>query len=177
MKPRLSAKKFKEPKFASLARPTLTNVQPLAEARLQRWLSQLIKSSLRSRILSLVKPSMTLDCQVEIISSPRMLKLNHLYRKIKKPTDVLSFEAPPVFLRAGFLGQLYICLPVLTRQAKEHGHPLQQELDILLVHGLLHLVGFDHERGDKAAVEMAFAESLFIKKRKGLIRRGDLGTE
>lgn len=95
-------------------------------------------------------------------------------------TDVLSFPAPDVFYQQGFLGELVICGPVLERQAKELGHSVQTELDVLLIHGVIHLLGLDHERGENEAAEMARLEAFLMKSlgRKtasGLIERSRSG--
>ncbi len=77
-----------------------------------------------------------------------MRRLNRDYRGQDRPTDVLAFAmregegADPDDL---LLGDLVICLPAAQRQARERGHSLQRELRVLLVHGLLHLLGHDHQ--------------------------------
>ncbi len=98
-----------------------------------------------------------------LIEGPKMRRLNAKYRGKSSVTDVLSFEAPPVFFNSGLLGELVICKSVLKRQAKEQGQSEVQELKILLVHGVLHLLGFDHELSAKAAREMALAEKKLLK--------------
>jgi len=108
-----------------------------------------------------------------------MKKLNHAWRKKNYATDVLSFPAPEVFFELGNLGELVICLPVMKKQAREHKHPLEQELDVLLVHGILHLMGFDHELGPKEAKLMQKWENSLLRgeglksqaKGSGLISR------
>lgn len=68
-------------------------------------------------------------------------KLNWQYRQKDYPTDILSFEgAAPESL-----GELVFCPEVLTKQAEEHGQSFQRELDLMMIHGVLHLLGFDHE--------------------------------
>lgn len=101
---------------------------------------------------------------------PAMARLNARYRGKSGPTDVLTFPAPAVFRRAGILGELVICAPVLREQARAEGHSPARELDVLLVHGLLHLLGFDHEKGPRAAREMARWERRLFGE-GGLIRR------
>jgi rRNA maturation RNase YbeY len=78
-----------------------------------------------------------------------MRALNAYYRGIERPTDVLSFSmsegngpAPGTVL-----GDIVICVPKALSQSKEYGVPFSEELLRLLVHGLLHLLGYDHERG------------------------------
>jgi probable rRNA maturation factor len=69
--------------------------------------------------------------------------LNRKYRRIDKATDVLSFPAAEI--AEGLAGDLVISLETALRQAGERGHPLEMEIKVLLLHGLLHLAGYDHE--------------------------------
>jgi probable rRNA maturation factor len=78
-----------------------------------------------------------------------MSALNAHYRGMERPTDVLSF---PMYegdssSAAGILGDIVICVPRALAQCGEYGVPFYDELLRLLVHGLLHLLGYDHERG------------------------------
>jgi rRNA maturation RNase YbeY len=68
------------------------------------------------------------------------------------------------------LGDLVICTPVVLKQAKAFNHSWKKEIDLLLVHGLLHLLHFDHEKGKKEALEMAKWEKKLLGK-KTLITR------
>jgi probable rRNA maturation factor len=99
------------------------------------------------------------EVSVLLTTDDEIRKLNRKFRSKNKPTDVLSFPAfvssqdmshhPPL------AGDLAISIETAARQAKQFGHPLQVELKILLLHGLLHLAGFDHETdaGEMAARE------------------------
>jgi len=79
---------------------------------------------------------------VALVSDARMQALNRSYRRKNYATDVLSFPAEP----GSFLGDIVIARGVARRQAREAGHPDSVELRILALHGLLHLLGYDHER-------------------------------
>jgi len=80
-----------------------------------------------------------------------MRTLNRRFRRVDRPTDVLSFpsfeasESRAAARRGEFLGDLVIDVPCAARQARRRGHALGRELQILLAHGLLHLLGYDHE--------------------------------
>jgi probable rRNA maturation factor len=83
---------------------------------------------------------------VALITDQRMRQLNATYRKTDKATDVLSFPAlGPALAPGPDLGDLAIALGVAKRQAHEYGHDLATEVRILALHGLLHLLGYDHE--------------------------------
>ena len=84
------------------------------------------------------------DLSVAIVSDRRMRALNRQFRGKDKVTDVLSFPADS----RGFLGDIVIAAGVSKRQAREAGHSAQTELRVLALHGLLHLLGYDHEADD-----------------------------
>ncbi len=95
-----------------------------------------------------------------------MRRLNRTYRGKDRTTDVLSFsfrEGAFADLHRQVLGDIVICLPTAARQAKEAGDTLQSEVDRLLVHGLLHLVGYDHERGGAQERTMQAAERRLLR--------------
>jgi probable rRNA maturation factor len=71
-------------------------------------------------------------------------KLNQQYRQVDAPTDVLSFPSGEVDPEI-YLGDVVISLPRAREQASAEGHPIVEELQLLVVHGILHLLGYDHE--------------------------------
>jgi len=119
------------------------------------------------------EPAFGLD--VTFVTRGKMKSLNRKYRGKDSATDVLSFPALEIFARQGHLGDLVICAPILEEQAKRIGHSPKQELHVLLVHGLLHLLGYDHERSGRESSEMAKWESRILGD-VGLIER-TLGTK
>jgi probable rRNA maturation factor len=117
------------------------------------------------------------DCvAIRLIGDPEMTRLNHTYRKKKSPTDVLSFpvaepSGKPGTLRqqvrkarGGFLGDIAIAPRVARRNAKSLGRQLPEELKVLILHGVLHLLGYDHEtdRGEMGRIEMRLRRKLGI---------------
>jgi probable rRNA maturation factor len=87
---------------------------------------------------------------VLFIGDQAMRTLNRTWRGKDRTTDVLSFslrEGSFPHIRPEMLGDIVICIPEAVRQADEAGHPLAIEIERLLVHGLVHLLGYDHERG------------------------------
>ena len=104
---------------------------------------------------------------VAIVSDARVRALNRQYRRKDKATDVLSFPSD----ERGYLGDVVIAAGVAARQAREARHSLATELRVLALHGLLHLLGYDHERDDG---RMARLERRLRKRgglREGLIER------
>jgi probable rRNA maturation factor len=104
---------------------------------------------------------------VAIVPDRRIRDLNRRYRRTDRVTDVLSFPSE----ERGYLGDVVIAAGVARRQARDAGHSLQTELRVLALHGLLHLLGYDHERD---AGRMARLEARLRRQgglREGLIER------
>lgn len=93
------------------------------------------------------------NVSVLLTTDRRMRQLNRTFRHQDHATDVLSF--PAATFQQAFAGDLAVSLPTARRQAKRLGHSLEVELKILILHGLLHLAGYDHEadRGEMAVRE------------------------
>jgi probable rRNA maturation factor len=159
---------------------------------LASWLSRVAPKSARGTV------------SVAIVSDARVRALNRQYRRIDRPTDVLSFPASSTPRRTprtrsprkhviqhsaftiqnskaavfpgspaveSFLGDIVIARGVALRQAREAGHSAATEMKVLALHGLLHLLGYDHERDNGA---MARLERKLRRRgglREGLIER------
>jgi probable rRNA maturation factor len=149
------------------------------EHGLCRWLSRVAPARTRGTV------------SIALVSDQRVRALNRRFRGIDRPTDVLSFPAvnrpqraqssqrsvpqkapaSSVGSAAKFLGDIVIARGVARRQARELGHPESTELKVLALHGLLHLLGYDHERDNGA---MARLERRLRRRgglREGLIER------
>ena len=125
-----------------------------------------------ARFLGEAQRAVGLAAEVDVLlAGDRTLRrLNREFRGKDKTTDVLSFPAAEE-LRGEHAGDLAISLDTASRQAGEHGHSLRDEVRVLLLHGLLHLSGMDHEtdRGEMAARESELREGLRLPN--GLIAR------
>lgn len=118
-----------------------------------------------ARFLNLAQSAVRLRRQITVLltTDGKIRKLNRQFRGMNKATDVLSFPAAGPVARE-FAGDLAISLPTAQRQAVEQGHALAVEVKILMLHGLLHLAGYDHEVD---AGRMAKRERL-LRRRLGL---------
>ncbi len=116
----------------------------------------LSKSSL-TRFLNRARTAVGLEGEVDVLlaDDPTLRRLNKTFRGKNKATDVLSFPAPDEIAH-DHAGDLAISLETAARQAATYGHSLRDEVRILLLHGLLHLSGLDHETDDG---EMAMREA------------------
>jgi probable rRNA maturation factor len=103
---------------------------------------------------------------VRLMDDASIRTLNRDFRRHDAPTDVLSFPADPPYL-----GDLAVSIPTARRQARAHAHSLDAEVRILLLHGLLHLAGYDHEtdRGQMRRLEAALRRRFHLPP--GLIER------
>ena len=117
-------------------------------------LSTLSKSGL-ARFLNRARAAVELSGEVDVLltSDAELKRLNKAFRGKNKATDVLSFPAPDE--AENIAGDVAISLEAALRQAAEHGHSLRDEVRVLMLHGLLHLAGEDHETdtGEMAARE------------------------
>lgn len=102
--------------------------------------------------------SAPVEVTVVITGAAQLRKLNRQYRQIDAPTDVLSFNVED---GGRYLGDVIISYPTARAQAKAGGHPVEAEVQLLVVHGVLHLLGHDHySAADKARMWRAQAATL-----------------
>ncbi len=123
---------------------------------------------LAQRILMAVGEAKS-ELSLELIGDARIRRLNREYRQQDRVTDVLAFpirEAVVPQVRnstTNMLGDVVISLPTAIRQAQEAGRSIDDELATLLVHGVLHLCGYDHERSPREAVRMSRREQHVLQ--------------
>jgi rRNA maturation RNase YbeY len=102
---------------------------------------------------------------IELIGDRRMRRLNQQYRGQDRSTDVLAFSmreaAGPI---SALIGDVVISVPAVLRQASVHRHSLDEEFARLLIHGILHLCGYDHERGRREAARMKQRERSVLTR-------------
>ena len=105
------------------------------------------------------------DLTLRIVGRPEGHRLNQQFRNIDRPTNVLSFpfESPPG-VELPLLGDVVICAPVVSREAKQQGKPIGAHYAHLVVHGVLHLRGYDHDNEADAermeSIEVALLHRL-----------------
>ena len=122
---------------------------------LARWLESVAPSRARGTVT------------VALVPDSRVRALNRRYRRTDKATDVLSFPAE----EPGTLGDVVIATGVARRQAKAAGHAFGTELRVLALHGLLHLLGYDHETDDGRMARLERRLRRAGGLREGLIER------
>ena len=104
---------------------------------------------------------------IVFIDDERMHELNKNYRGIDRTTDVLSFafeDNNKICYNIRQLGEIYVSIPKMKAQAKEYGHSQKGELAFLVVHGLLHLLGYDHTLGVEEEKVMFEKQELVLNE-------------
>jgi len=106
------------------------------------------------------------DISIAIVDGTRIRELNRKYRKKDKETDVLSFLAEGDKFNAGenYLGEIVMCPGYIERSAKEAESDFQKELVRALIHSILHLLGYDHEKSKSESDKMENRENYLISK-------------
>lgn len=130
-----------------------------------KYLDEVIRYTLKS------ENALDSELDVIIVDNEYIHKINKEYRGVDRPTDVISFaleDEPDIKLDHRILGDIYISIDKAREQANEYGHSLKRELCFLTVHGVLHLLGYDHMKSKKDE------EIMFGKQDKIL---NDLGIE
>jgi probable rRNA maturation factor len=113
----------------------------------------------------------TKDVELIFVKEQEIKELNKTYRNTNRPTDVLSFrvEAPFVDL----LGSIVICTKKAKEAATKYGHTQEEEIKLLFIHGLLHLIGYDHEKEDLMREKEKELIELFSLPKSLIIRSED----
>ena len=106
------------------------------------------KALVRKKILNVKLADQKL--LVVFVSSLEIRKLNKKFLKKNKATDILSFSP----IEENSLGELVLCVEKIKNQAKDHNINFEEEMAYLLLHGLLHLLGYHHEKGGALATKM-----------------------
>ncbi|MDE0035012.1 MAG: rRNA maturation RNase YbeY [Deltaproteobacteria bacterium] len=109
------------------------------------------------------------DCElsVALVGDEEIRSLNGRYRSLDEPTDVLSFPVEkPLPSGRRIIGDVIISVEKAARQARQRRRSLDDELEVLLIHGILHNLGYDHERSDEDEREMRAMERRLRRELK-----------
>lgn len=118
---------------------------------------------------SLLNVKSNYEVDVSLVDEPTIQQINRDYRGIDRVTDVISFafedDDSPLGRINGedvpkMLGEIFICLPRALRQAQEIGNTSERELQFLFIHGLLHLLGYDHMTPEDEAIMFPLQEKI-----------------
>ena len=122
-----------------------------SQSKVQAVSAQWIESAAQAALTHQSASEASGDLTVVLSDDVRLQKLNRDYLGVDAPTDVLSFPASETDPETGarYLGDILISIPRAEAQAKSAGHPLESEVQLLVVHGVLHLLGYDHAQAEE----------------------------
>jgi len=160
------------PRSASRSRPHAEIAIELAEP-CPRWRAALARRralciTAVEAAIALAKPRLKRQAEVSLVLADDALvrRLNRQWRRIDAPTDVLSFaaeEQAPAPQAPFLLGDVILAFETVSEAAEQQGKPLADHLRHLVVHGVLHLLGYDHQRPDEAE-EMEALETRVLAR-------------
>lgn len=114
---------------------------PISARDLQILIEKIRHYFLLKKVRNKVMLKLKKELTIVFLSKAKMQKINKQFRKKDKPTDILSFTGQD----SQSLGELILCLDILKKQAIDQKHSLKNEITYMLIHGILHLLGYDHE--------------------------------
>jgi probable rRNA maturation factor len=103
-------------------------------------------------MLQIIDHNQSWEAGIKVVDESNMTMLHDEYMQDPTPTDVMSFEAEPEDLDAGYLGDLIVCACVAESEAKGRSHSSEDELIFYILHGLLHLLGYDDDTDEKRQI-------------------------
>ncbi len=123
------------------------------------------ESFIHQAVLATLRMHESESCEVSVLltNDSTIQSLNHKYRNIDTPTDVLAFamrEDSDESMNPHLLGDVIISVPTAQRQAHAHNHSLDVEVANLTVHGVLHLLGYDHQISEDASIMFEKQEAV-----------------
>lgn len=102
-------------------------------------------------VMELIKVNRSYSCSIRVVDEAESAEFNERYRNKQGPTNVLSFPYEPFAgVETDLLGDLLICAPLVMAEAEAQGKALEMHFSHLVVHGVLHLFGYDHQTADEA---------------------------
>lgn len=114
----------------------------------------------------------SVELNIRFCDAEEMTETNRQFRGKPKPTDVLSFP-PSRSSSEGTLGDLLVCVPVCAVQSRQHRVTLSREIERMVIHGIVHLKGLDHERGESAWKVMSALERALAAELRGNLGEAD----
>ncbi len=144
--------------------------------------SQPVNEKFLKKVISIVlngEQKRKIDLSVALVDPERIRKLNKKYLSKKRVTDILVFgsnwklknqKLPPFLKRELAFGEILICLKEVEQNAKRYRTDFKKELTRVLIHGTLHLLGYDHEKSKNEAQKMEKKENYYFKIAQQFLR-------
>jgi probable rRNA maturation factor len=115
--------------------------------------------------LSILNQDKKISVNINFVDEQEISALNKQFRDYSEPTDVLSFEANMIDPETGFiiLGDIVICVPFVEKQSKLLKNNLNDEIKLMIIHGMLHLLGYDHEDEQSKSIMWDYQNKILEK--------------
>ena len=157
----------------------IDNQQDFLESTLLERAARLTLETSPRLSADLIPDSDDPDITIVLTDDRQLHELNRDYLGVDAPTDVLSFPASELDPETGlaYLGDIIISIPRATQQAQAAGHPVEAEVQLLVVHGVLHLLGYDHADEDEKAQMWEEQSKVLEKLGLGRIKISDAEHE
>lgn len=116
-------------------------------------------------ILSILKLDNKISVNISFVDEQEITRLNKQFRNYSEPTDVLSFEAGVIDPETGkkILGDIVICIPFVEKQSTLLKNNLNNEIKLMIIHGMLHLLGFDHDEEQTKSIMWNYQSKILEK--------------
>ncbi|WP_223144560.1 rRNA maturation RNase YbeY [Deferribacter autotrophicus] len=136
----------------------------LIDDRVDSGFSEDFFEKITRKVLEMVGYSLDFaEISIVLCDNDEIREINKQFRGMDNPTDVLSFPMNEDEISDGMLGDIVISIDKAKEFSSEHGFPLDREVSFLYIHGLLHLLGFDHERSKQSEEEMFDLQEGILK--------------
>lgn len=135
------------------------------EYHLTLWQQYQIKRAVKKTLrINQIRPA-SCELTIKITGIEEIKALNQTYRNIDAPTDVLSFESDQTLPDSGktYLGDIILSYPIAVQQAQTAGHSVLVEILVLVIHGSLHLLGYDHGTPEERTAMWNMQDSIFAR--------------
>lgn len=136
--------------------------------------SQMFENSIQS-VFELLDLPFEGDLSIVIGTDEELQKLNQQFANMDAPTDVLSFTSGEIDPETGrlYYGDIIISYPRAAVQAETAGHPVNAEIQLLVIHGMLHLLEYDHQSPEEKSIMWSIQEKILRKSGTGIIKYPD----
>lgn len=138
----------------------LTKNERVHKRFLTQWFEEVQKTLKLEKSLTDKQKLKAMEMSAVFVSSKQGRKLNKQFRQVNKPTDVLSFDGDGLVS----LGELIFCMEVVKEKAKKAGLPIRYYLAMILTHGVLHLLGYEHEEDEEKERKMFKLQDKIMRK-------------
>jgi len=170
------------PRAAHRRNGTVVEIDSLPEIQVGEEMENVIKKAAEKALQLTLQEESSQDCEVSIFltDDAEIHRLNKLYRDVDRPTDVLAFamrEGVDGELNREVLGDVVISVPMAELQASIYGHTLEVEMSLLVSHGVLHLLGYEHEEEDDRLMMQQKQKEILRSLGYDLIESGEWAEE